>query len=212
MARIARLDDIDPINVAGVNWRPLRRTLGITAFGINAYTAGPGEQLIEPHDEAGGGGAGGHEEVYIVIGGHATFTVGGEEIDAPAGTIVFLDEPSQRREAKATAEGATALAIGGSPGTIKPSAWEHYFAAAPAVEAGDYDRAYEIAAAGLADHADNGSMHFNLGCFKALGGHAEEAIEHVRRAIELEPKATEWAREDSDLDGIRDHPDFPVAR
>ena len=43
-----RLDEIEPISVAGgLLWRPLRRTLGVEAFGINAY-----EALAGRHEDA----------------------------------------------------------------------------------------------------------------------------------------------------------------
>src|SRR5215211_9072845 len=91
-ARVARLDQIVPVPVAGGLFHPIRRTLGVRAFGINAYSARQaGDQLIEPHDEIGTG-SGRHEEVYAVVSGHATFTVGGEDIDAPSGTIVFVPD------------------------------------------------------------------------------------------------------------------------
>ena len=70
MARGVRLDGLDTIAVAGVNWRPVRRALGITGFGVNAYTADRDEQLIEEHDESGAG-AGGHQELYVVLEGWA---------------------------------------------------------------------------------------------------------------------------------------------
>ena len=63
---VMRLDEMEAIPVAGVRWKPVRRTLGIEAFGINAYTGDAGEHVVEEHDEQGGG-AGGHEEVYAVI-------------------------------------------------------------------------------------------------------------------------------------------------
>jgi hypothetical protein len=38
---VHRIDDLEKIPVTGadINWRPIRRPLGIRAFGINAYTA-----------------------------------------------------------------------------------------------------------------------------------------------------------------------------
>ena len=35
----------------------------------------------------------GHQEAYVVIAGHATFSLDGEEIDAPQGTVVFIRDP-----------------------------------------------------------------------------------------------------------------------
>jgi hypothetical protein len=161
MARAIHIDELETIRAAGVNWRPIRRALGITGFGINAYTAGSGEQLIEEHDETGGG-SGHHEELYLVLSGHAAFTVDEDEIDAPTGTLVFVPEATSRRSAVALSEGTTAIVVGGNPGTISPSPWEYYFAALPAAEAGEPARAYDIAAAGLAGQPDNPSLHYNL--------------------------------------------------
>jgi hypothetical protein len=60
---LLHLDDVEKIHAGGAGWwRPIRRTLGVTAFGINAYTADEaGDPLIETHDETSFG-AGRHEE------------------------------------------------------------------------------------------------------------------------------------------------------
>src|SRR5881394_3556029 len=115
--RPVRIHEIEPIPVVDgkLAWRPVRRTLGIQAFGINAYTANAGELVVEEHDETGAG-AGHHEELYLVMAGRATFTVDGEEIDAPVGTCVFLDDPKERRGARAVEDDTTVLAIGGERG------------------------------------------------------------------------------------------------
>ena len=66
-----------------------------------------------------------HEELYVVVQGHATFTVDGEEVDAPAGTLVFVADPETRRGAVAKEAGTTVLVVGAKPGeafTIAP--WE----------------------------------------------------------------------------------------
>lgn len=121
-----RLDEIAAIPIAGVRWKPVRRTLGIESFGIDAYTGDAGEHVVEEHDELGGG-AGGHEEVYAVITGRATFMVAGDEIDAGPGTLVFVRDPAARRAAVAAADGTTLLALGGVPGQAfrpsKTAAW-----------------------------------------------------------------------------------------
>lgn len=110
-----RIDEIEPIPVVDgdLDWRPIRRTLGIGAFGINAYTANAGDLVVEEHDETGAG-AGHHEELYVVVTGRATFTVDSESFDAPVGTLVFLDDPKERRAARAVEDGTTVLAIGGA--------------------------------------------------------------------------------------------------
>ncbi len=203
-----RIEELDAIAVAGVNWRPVRRTLGITGFGANAYSADRGEHLIEEHDESGGG-AGAHEELYVVLDGHAQFVVDGEQIDAPRGTLVFVPETTSKRSATALEDRTTALVVGGPAGAITPSPWEHYFAAGPAAAAGDPRRAYEITAAGLADHPDSASLHYNLACYASLAGDTERAIEHLTRAFDRDPETRAWAASDSDLDAVRSDPRYP---
>jgi tetratricopeptide (TPR) repeat protein len=208
-----RLEDLDEIPVTDtLVWRPVRRTLGVAAFGINAYTAeNAGDEIVEEHDETGSG-AGHHEELYFVVAGHVAFKVAGEEIDAPAGTFVFVRDPTARRHGVATAPKSTVLAIGGRRGEgFEVSPWEHYFAAIPHAKAGEWDRAVEVTAQGLAGHPDSPALLYNLACFEAQAGRKSEALEHLRRASELDPeKIRGWAEHDSDLDSIRDDPAYPL--
>ena len=113
---VVALDDIEagpehdgrvPLNI--------RRHFDIRAFGIRANRAVGEGHIIGEHDEVGLG-ATGQEELYLVLSGAATFTVGDEQIDAPAGTLVFVRDPAQRRSAIAKETGTTVLAIGGTPG------------------------------------------------------------------------------------------------
>ena len=202
----AHLSELDTIPVSGtLVWRPIRRRFDIGAFGVNAYTAeNAGDELVEDHDELGGG-AGDHEELYYVASGHATFAVGDEEVDAPEGTLVFIRDPAVRRHAVAKEPKSTVLAVGGPRGeAFRPSAWELWFAAQPLAEAGEYDKAAQMVAAGMPDHPDNPSLLYNLGCYEALAGDHDAATEHVQRALELNPELREHAEKDTDLDSIRD--------
>ena len=118
-ARVLRLPEQSPIDVAGVRWIPVRRPLGVSAFGTNAYRADAGEHLIEPHTE----GSSGHEELYVVLAGSARFTVDGETFDAPQGTLVLVTPPS-RRVAFAAEANTTVLAVGGPGQGFQVSEWE----------------------------------------------------------------------------------------
>jgi hypothetical protein len=126
----AKLDEIAPITFESADepdWKPLRHELGIGAFGINAWVApDAGDQAIERHDEAPAeGGTNGHEELYVVVRGAARFTVDGEELDAPAGTLVFVSDPALTREAVATAPDTVVLVVGAARGVaFEPSDWE----------------------------------------------------------------------------------------
>jgi tetratricopeptide (TPR) repeat protein len=202
------VDELDSIPVAGVVWHPVRRRLGIEAFGMNAYTAeAVGKQIVEEHDESSLG----HQEVYVVVRGRATFTVGGETLDAPAGTIVFIRDPQLKRVAVAETEDALVLAVGNAPGrAYEPSPWEPTFAAAPLLDAGRYVEALELFAEGLRGHPGNPSLLYNLACAEARAGRTEDAVAHLREAIAGDGRWAERARADPDFDAIREAPGFPA--
>ncbi|HSC72801.1 MAG TPA: hypothetical protein VLB89_01460 [Gaiellaceae bacterium] len=207
-----RIDEIEPIAVVDgeLKWRPLRRALGIQAFGINAYTANAGELVVEEHDETGAG-AGHHEELYVVVAGRATFTVDGEEIEAPVGTCVFLDDPNERRGARAVADGTTVLAIGGERGAaFKVSPWEFAFAGVPAWDAKRYDESKELLLEGLELHPGNASLLYNLACAEAMLGERDAALEHLAAAVQ-NPRFRKFAKTDSDFESLRDDPRFEAA-
>ncbi|HEX6460972.1 MAG TPA: tetratricopeptide repeat protein [Thermoleophilaceae bacterium] len=208
-ARVLRLEDVDPIAVAGVNWLPLRRALGATGFGVAAFAADAGELVVEPHDETSSG-AGGHEELYFVISGRARFVLGDEEVDAGPGTLVLVPV-GVHREARAEEPNTTVLAVGGVPGAaLPPSPFEYWFLAQPAYDGGDYERAIEIASEGLADYPEHPALRYQLACYCSLAGRGDEAIEHLRVALAgADPRVREWAKDDSDLDPIRGRADYP---
>jgi hypothetical protein len=201
------LDEMKGVPVFGtLVWKPIRRPLGVTAFGINAYTAAAaGDEVVEDHTES----TLGHEEIYAVVAGHAVFTVDGEEVDAPTGTLVYLDDPAQRRGARAVEPGTTVLAIGGVPGRHEPSAWEFFFPALPFANAGDYERAAAIVREGIAEIGEHPVLLYQLACFEARGGHREEAMGHLLAAVAGDERCRGWARDDDDLASLRDDPRFP---
>ena len=211
--KTVRIGEIEPIRVVDgkLAWRPVRRSLDVQAFGINAYTADAGDLVVEEHDETGHG-AGHHEELYVVLSGHATFTVDREEVDAPAGTLVFLDDPKEKRAAVARDDGTTVLAIGGARGeAYRVSPWEYYFAAVPAWERQDWDEAERLHREGLAAHPGNASLLYNLAAVLAQSGKTDEAIELLRQALEAEPGYRKYAETDADLEPLRSEPRFSEA-
>jgi mannose-6-phosphate isomerase-like protein (cupin superfamily) len=201
------LDEVEGIPVFGsLVWKPVRKTLGVTAFGINAYTAAnAGDEVVEDHTESQLG----HEEIYAVVAGHATFTVDGEEVDAPAGTLVYLDDPAQQRSAVAKEPNTTVLAIGGRPGLHEVSAWEYFFPALPHMASGDYDTARRLLEEALTE-TDAAVVHYQLACVEALTGNKERALAELSTAVELEDRFREHAAKDEDFASIRDDPRFPA--
>ncbi len=109
------------------NFHLVRRHFDIRAFGVNGITGNAGDEIVEPHTEPDDEGnlTDGHEELFAVMSGHAVFTVDGEDVDAPAGTLVFVRDPALIRSARATADGTSVLAIGGRAGApFEVSRWE----------------------------------------------------------------------------------------
>jgi hypothetical protein len=205
--KILRLDDVEGIPVFGtLLWKPVRRPLGVTAFGINAYTAvNAGDEVVEEHTEEQLG----HEEIDFVHTGEATFTIDGEEVDAPAGTMVYLDDVKQRRHAIAKEPGTTVIAIGGVPGKHEPSAWEYFFPALPAMREGDYDAARRMLEDALKEK-DAPVVHYQLACVEALAGNRERALDELEIAVDGNERYREAARNDEDFASIRDDPRFPA--
>lgn len=211
--QVTSFDELDSIPIAeGLVWHPVRRRLGISAFGTNAYTAEhAGGQVVEEHDETkAGGGAGGHEELYVVVRGHATFTLDGETVDAPAGTLVFIRDPKVKRVAIAEEEGTLVLAVGGEAGrAFEVSPWESYFVALPALRAGRWDEAIALLEDALREHPGNASTLYNLACAESRAGRKEAALTHLGEAVRAKPEYAETAQRDPDLDAIRGEPGFP---
>jgi hypothetical protein len=121
------IEDVKSYDGPGASdWKPLRHHFGIRAFGLNAWIADhAGQELVQEHDEVDEPGAGGHEEVYAITRGRATFTVDGERVDAPAGTVVHVADPRIVRSAVAEEPGTVVLCVGAEPGkAFEPSAWE----------------------------------------------------------------------------------------
>lgn len=104
------------------HWIPVRHHFGIETFGMNAYRRNAGESAVPEHDES----ASGAPELFYVADGHATFSVDGEEVDAPAGTCVWVNDAASKRSATAKADGTLVLAIGAAPPgeAYAPSGWD----------------------------------------------------------------------------------------
>ena len=204
---ILHIDELETIPVGdhGLKWRPIRSRFGIRAFGTNAYTADMGDEIVEAHTES----TYGHEEMYVVVAGRATFTLDGEEVDAPAGTIVHLPEPGVRRSAVAAEPGTAILAVGAKPGEpFQPSAWELGFRAAQM----EPKEAVAYVEEHMGEYPDMAATHYNLACFRALAGDPQGALDALERAADMdEDLVRKWAGNDSDLDSIRNDPRFQDA-
>jgi hypothetical protein len=191
----------------GNGWSPIRKELGIGSFGINAWHAAEsGGAVIPDHDEVPSG----HEEVYVVTEGSARFTVAGEDVDAPAGTVVFVRDPAAKRSAVATADGTTVLSVGGQVGeAYSPRAWEVNAEVFAMFDRGEISEAKQMVTDAIADYPDDtDALYYNLACAEARLGEIDQAFPHLQRALESRPSLKELAREDTDLDALRGDPRF----
>jgi quercetin dioxygenase-like cupin family protein len=205
--RALKIDSVESIPVAGVNWRPLRRELGVEAFGVNAYTADAGEQVVEEHTEQGLQ----HEEIYVVLAGAAVFELDDERHDAPAGTVVHIPNTHVKRSAQATVDGTTVLAVGAPVGRpYTTSAWEWAFGAQKFRPTADHESALALLDDGLAHHPDNPSILYEIACWEAIAGRPDDALVALGRAVSGDPRCATWAQQDDDLATVRDLPGFPA--
>lgn len=185
-------------------WAPLRAHLGARAFGINAYTKNADEQIVGEHKEE----ASGHEELYLVVAGRATFTVEGEERDAPVGTAVLVPSGTTR-SATALEDGTTIVVVGGRPDAVfQPRAWETNAIIFPMFGEGRIEEAREILRRAVDQYEDGESIEYNLACCEARLGDVELAFEHLDRSLPGRPDLVELARGDDDLAALRDDPRF----
>jgi mannose-6-phosphate isomerase-like protein (cupin superfamily) len=206
---VVRIDEIETQqDFAGLRFQPLRPLLGIEAFGDAAWVADAGEEVIVDHTERDQG----QEELYVVLAGRARFVIGDDdEVAAGPGTCVAV-EAGVRRRATAEADGTSVLAVGAPRGAAyRAAGWEHSAVGAEAYRRGDFAAAVTLLRRAESEHPDVVGVVYNLACCEALSGRREEALEHLRRAVELDPKIARHARSDTDLEAIRDDPRFAAA-
>ncbi|MBA3428433.1 MAG: hypothetical protein H0U07_07655 [Actinobacteria bacterium] len=210
--KVLRLDELEPgPSEADGRWLPLRAALGLRAFGLSAYLGDAGETLVPRHNETGGG-AGGHEEVYVVLSGRATFTVDDRSFDVPTGTLVLVEQ-GERRDARAEEPGTVVL-VAGAPvdAAYRIGPWEYGARARRARALGDVDELERVADEGIATYGEHVTMLLAKACVAAQRGERETAFALLGRAAE-DPDFGEWARAEASreplLDPVRDEPRFP---
>jgi Tetratricopeptide repeat/AraC-like ligand binding domain len=199
---VARLDEIEEIR-DGLPCRPVRHHLGLTAFGVNAWTgAEAGDRILNEHDEADDA-----EELYLVHRGRATFELDGERVDAPEGTVVFAP-PGVRRTAFAEEPGTTILVVGGRPGEAwQPDGWELWAPVSPLYAAGRFAEAAERSRELAEANPGLPMLHYMLACCELAAGRPAAAIDALRPAL-VTPRMRVIAGKDPTLDPIRGEPAF----
>jgi tetratricopeptide (TPR) repeat protein len=143
-----------------------------------------------------------------VLRGHAVFELDGNRVDAPAGTLVFAP-PHTRRMASAREDGTTIIAVEGTPGKgYEARGWELWAPLAPLYQAGQYAEVADRLRAVVTAAPQYPMLFFNLACCESLSGQTSDALAHLRHAIEMSEEFRASAKDDSDLDPIREEPAF----
>jgi uncharacterized cupin superfamily protein len=105
-------NDVEAVN--GV-FRPIRRALGLTAFGINQEEWPANADGHPEHDHSEDG----QEEVFCILEGSGKIVVDGEDVELKPGRYVWVDAASKRK-IFAGADGLKLIAVGSPPGAYQP--------------------------------------------------------------------------------------------
>lgn len=175
------VDEVEVIDWrrVGINWRPVRRALGVEIVGMAAFTAREaGQVVIEPHVEVVDGR--GQQEVYVVVRGRARFTIDGQQITAVPGTLIRVD-PQAHREAVALDSDTAVLALGGES-VFEPSASEWIERARPHIRSAPA-RAREILDDMGAQRPGDRAIDVGEALLAVGSGETTRAREIVRRLV-----------------------------
>src|SRR4051794_15192034 len=101
------------------NWLLVRRSLGLSAFGLNMVDIEPGESIPE-HDETDRD----QEEVFLALSGDATIVIDGEEHGLAEGSFARLDTHVKRTVAN-NGSGTIRVLIASAPcgSGYEPMGW-----------------------------------------------------------------------------------------
>jgi tetratricopeptide (TPR) repeat protein len=88
---------------------------------------------------------------------------------------------------------------------------ERVYAATVALNSGDHTGALDHLQRALGEDPESDHAHYIMAVALGMRGRADEAVDHLRRAIGLNPDNRGLAREDPDLESIRNHEHFGSA-
>jgi tetratricopeptide (TPR) repeat protein len=94
------------------------------------------------------------------------------------------------------------------PESISAHAPELWDPVRPVYAAGRYAEAADMGRELIAARPDQAYLYYNTACCESLAGRTDDAVGHLRRAIEMWDGCREMAAQDSDFDPIRDEPAF----
>ena len=195
---VAQIDEIDEITDGRCPWRPVGFHFGVTASGVNAFTGHEaGDRIINEHDESAEHDL--QEELYLVE--RATRRSSSRRAAGRTCGHARLRPPDVKRTAFAEEAGTTILALGGVPGkAYEPRGGELWMPLQHLYESGQYAEAADQGRELVEAHPEYPGPLYNLACCESLAGRTNDAIKHLRLAIEGNEPFRPMAAEDSDFD------------
>jgi mannose-6-phosphate isomerase-like protein (cupin superfamily) len=94
------------------------KSLGVTAWGMNILNLPANWPDYPEHEHA----TDDHEEVYVLLRGHASLVADGRSWPLEPGMVVRVG-PKRNRKILPGADGVTILALGGTPGKAYTPSW-----------------------------------------------------------------------------------------
>jgi tetratricopeptide (TPR) repeat protein len=85
---------------------------------------------------------------------------------------------------------------------------ERVYAATVALNSGDHTGALDHLQRALGEDPESDHAHYIMAVALGMRGRVDESLDHLRRAIGLNPENRALARQDPDLEAIRDHESF----
>jgi hypothetical protein len=117
---VATFEEMEPI-YEGLA-RRARATLGVSAWGMQVITLPPRWEGYPNHRHDAGAQDPDQEEVYIPLAGDGVLYADGEAFELRPGMMARVG-PEQHRRIVPGGDGIRFVALGGSPGSFRPSAW-----------------------------------------------------------------------------------------
>ncbi len=117
---VREIEEMEPVH--GGMMRRARASLGVTAWGMQAFDLPPGFEHYPEHGHGPGESEEGQEEVYVPLAGSATLVAGDESFELRPGVWARVG-PGQKRRLLPGEDGFRYLAIGGIPGSFRAGEW-----------------------------------------------------------------------------------------
>ena len=178
---------------------------GATDFeqlGINLTLLGPGEPMAMYHREN-------DQEDFLVLDGEALLVVEGQERPLRRWDLAHCPAGTNHVIVGAGDGPCLVLAVGAKPGeAYQPRSWEMNAEIPAMFDRGEHEKAKKLLTEALPKYEDKAGMLYNIACAEALLGETDEALGHLREALEKQPQYAESAREDPDFEPIRSDPRF----